>query len=123
MQHLKSFVLSEGVRYQDLEPSHQNLHPQKSKSSSVRGLDGWTLMMMTPEKDFALLYFENQAELPRISGLKSKASYSFQWFNPRDGDWKAPEMIQSDRKGNLVLPNFPDGSNPSSTDWAAKIYL
>jgi hypothetical protein len=121
MQHLKSFVLSEGGGYQQLQPSHQKLHPQKAKNSSLRGLDGWSFMMINPEKDLALLYFENRAELPRISGLRNNTSYSFQWFNPRNGEWKEAETIRSDRKGNLTLPGFPDGSNPSSTDWAAKI--
>ncbi|MDT0686619.1 DUF5060 domain-containing protein [Autumnicola psychrophila] len=121
MQHLRSFMLSEGDRYQQLKPSHQRLHPHKSETSKLRGLDGWTLMMMTPEKDFSLLYIENKAELPTISGLKKNTSYSFEWYNPRNGEWHEPEVIKSDRKGNLKLSNFPDGSNPSSKDWAAKI--
>jgi hypothetical protein len=121
MQHLKLFVLSEGVSYQHLQPYHQHLHPQKAKKSAVRGLDGWSFMMLNPEKDFALLYFENKAELPKISGLKNNTSYSFQWFDPRSGEWKARKIIKSDRKGNLTVPAFPDGSNPSSADWAAKI--
>ena len=121
MQHLQSFIFSEGRRYQDLQPYHQHLHPQQAKSSSVRGLDGWSLMMITPGKDFGLIYFENRSELPIISGLKNNASYSFQWFNPRNGEWKPTVIIKSDAKGNLTIPKFPDGSNPSSTDWAAKI--
>ena len=87
----------------------------------MRGLDGWSLMMLNDEKDFGLLYFENQTELPQISGLKKSASYIFQWFNPRNGEWKEAKTVWSDRKGNLILPPFPDGQNPASTDWAAKI--
>lgn len=121
MQHLKSFVLSEGARYQELEPYHHHLHPQKAKNSALRGLDGWSLMMITPSKDFALLYFENKAELPVISGLKKNTSYSLQWFDPIKGEWKASHVITSDKKGNMTLPNFPDGSAISSTDWGAKI--
>jgi hypothetical protein len=59
--------------------------------------------------------------LPTISGLKNNTSYSFQWFNPIKGEWKQPQTVKSDKKGNLTIPNFPDGSNLSSTDWAAKI--
>jgi hypothetical protein len=121
MQHLKSFVLSEGARYQELEPYHHHLHPQKAKNSAVRGLDGWSFMMVTPSKDFALLYFENKAELSSVSGLKNNTSYSLQWFDPVKGEWKETQVIKSDRKGNLIIPNFPDGSNLSSSDWAAKI--
>lgn len=121
MQHLRTFVLSAGARYQQLQPHQQHLHPQKAKNSSVRGLDGWSLMMLSPEKDFGLLYCENRAELPAISGLKSNTSYSFQWFDPRNGEWKEAQIIQSDRKGKLSLPVFPGGQKTSSTDWAARI--
>jgi hypothetical protein len=121
MQHLKSFVLSEGARYQHLQPYHQHLHPQKSKKSAVRGLDGWSFMMVTPEKDFALLYFESKTELPFISGLKGNTNYSFQWFDPITGEWKEKTTIKSDRKGKLVIPNFPGETNLSSRDWAGKI--
>lgn len=121
MQHLKSFVLSEGARYQELEPYHHHLHPQKAKNSNVRGLDGWSFMMISASKDFALFYFENKADLPAVSGLKKNTSYSFQWFNPVTGEWKETQTITADKKGNVILPNFPDGSNVSSTDWAAKM--
>ena len=78
-------------------------------------------MMMNPEKDFALLYFENRAELPKISGLKNNTSYSIQWFNPRNGEWKQPTIIKSDVAGNLTIPNFPGSAGVASVDWAAKI--
>jgi len=123
MQYLKSFILSEGFHYQYLQPCHQNLHPRQAKGSSVRSLDGWSLMMMTPEKDLALLYFENKAELPKITGLKNNTAYSFQWYNPRNGQWSKVQLIRSDANGNLQLPHFPDGSNIASTDWAAKIKI
>lgn len=123
MQHLSAFILSEGAEFQQLQPHQQHLHPQKAKNSSVRGLDGWSLMMLNAEKDLGMLYCENGAELPKISGLKDNSNYSFQWFDPRNGEWKEAQTIKSDRKGNLVIPQFPDGQNPSSTDWAAKIML
>ena len=37
MQHLKTFVLSEGASFQQLQPFHHNLHPKKAKNASVRG--------------------------------------------------------------------------------------
>ncbi len=121
MQHLASFILSEGNKYQQLQPSSQNINPQKAPGSPDRGLDGWSYMMRTPEKDFALLYFENQSVLPTLNGFKPNTSYQFQWFNPRDGKWEKSIDIKSDEKGVLKLPAFPDGKNPSSIDWAAKI--
>ena len=121
MQHLSTFILSEGAKYQQLEPRHKNIHPRKAPGSPEKGLDGWAYMMCTPGKDFALLYFENKSVLPTLSGFKGNTSYSFQWFNPRSGKWGEKTTIKSDGKGILVIPAFPDGKNPFSADWAAKI--
>ena len=121
MQHLKKFILSEGARYQELQLGSQNIHPQKAPDSPEMGLDGWSYMMCTPDKDFALLYFENQAVLPTLSEFKANTSYYFQWFNPRDGEWTEKMTILSNGEGKLKIPEFPDGQNPSNIDWAAKI--
>jgi hypothetical protein len=123
MQHLSSFVLSEGKKYQKLEPCHDNINPRKAPNSPEKGLDGWAYMMRTPERDFALLYFENQSVLPRLDGFKENTSYSFKWFNPSNGKWEKSVNIKADGKGILGLPAFPDGKDPSSNDWAAKITL
>jgi hypothetical protein len=80
-------------------------------------------MMRTAEKDLALLYFENQAVLPALSGFKPDSSYTFQWFNPRNGRWEKSITVKTDEKGMLTPPGFPDGQNPSAIDWAAKIIL
>jgi hypothetical protein len=121
MQHLKTFIMSEGDKYQELQLSSQNIQPQKVEGSPARGLDGWSFMMRTTEKDLALLYFENEAVLPRLSGFKSNTSYYFQWFNPSTGEWKEKITIKTDKKGILVVPEFPDGQYTSTSDWAAKI--
>jgi hypothetical protein len=121
MQHLAAFILSEGNKYQQLLLASRDIHPRKAPNSPERGLDGWSFMMRTAEYDFALLYFENQAVLPTLSGFKPDASYRLQWFNPRNGQWSQDIDIQSDKKGILALPEFPDGRNPSVIDWAAKI--
>ena len=121
MQHLKAFMLSEGTKYQQLTLAVQDVLPHKAPGSPDQGLDGWSYMMRTPEKDFALLYFENQSVLPTLRGFKSNTIYSIQWFNPIDGAWGKKISITSDRNGGLRLPRFPDGSTPSATDWALKI--
>jgi len=121
MQHLGVFVLSEGDKYQELEPCPGNIHPQKAPDSPEEGLDGWAYMMRTPEKDFALLYFENRSVLPYLSGFIENESYKFRWFDPRNGKWESIVEIKSDEKGELELPAFPDGKDPSVTDWAGKI--
>jgi len=123
MQHLRLFILSEGKRYQQLQPAYKDIDPRKAVNSSERGLDGWSHMIRTPEKDLALLYFENKAELPKLNGFKPNASYSFQWFDPRNGKWQKLLIVKADKNGTLLIPEFPDKHNPSSTDWAAKILL
>jgi hypothetical protein len=123
MRNLESFILSEGSRYQALQIAYKDLHPQKAPGSPSDGLDGWSYMMRTPEKDFALLYFEHQAVLPELTGFKAHTVYLFQWFNTVNGEWSKIKIIETDKKGKLVLPQFPDGQNPSSIDWAAKIKI
>ncbi len=123
MQYLKAFILCGGKVYQELELARQDVIPNKAPGSPEQGLDGWSYMMRTSDKDFALLYFENQSMLPLLTNFKSNASYFFQWFNPDTGEWKDKVMIKSDGKGTLKIPGFPDKQNPSSTDWAAKIVL
>ena len=121
MQNLRSFMLSEGDKYQRLGLSSDDIHPRKAPNSPERGLDGWSFMMRTAECYLALLYFENQAVLPKLSGFEPGTLYSFQWFNPVSGQWKPAITIKTDEDGILTLPDFPDGQNPSSIDWAAKI--
>jgi hypothetical protein len=121
MQHLKKFILSEGKRYEDLQLARVDVHPNKAPGSPEKGLDGWSYMMRTTEKDFALLYFENQSVLPSLTNFKPNTSYYFQWFNPINGEWKEKIEIKSGENGKLELPEFPDEKNPSSKDWAAKI--
>lgn len=121
MQHLSTFVLSEGDKYRLLEPCFNDIHPARAPDSPEKGLDGWAYMMCTPARDFALLYFENQSASPGLSGFKESTAYGFQWFNPRNGEWGEEIAVKSDVDGELQLPAFPDRANPSSTDWAAKI--
>jgi hypothetical protein len=121
MQHLKAFMLSEGSKYQNLQPASKFINPQKAKGSPEMGLDGWSYMMRTPGKDFALLYFENQSALPVLMGFKPNKSYFLNWFNPINGEWKKPVSIKSDKKGALAIPEFPDKQNPCVMDWALKI--
>ena len=121
MQHLGKFILSEGDKYQALKISYQDIHPQKAPGSPEEGLDGWSYMMRTPEKDFALLYFENKSVLPEIYGFIPNTKYSIQWFSPAKGEWRESIVIQTDKNGVLIIPFFPDRQNPAIIDWAAKI--
>jgi hypothetical protein len=121
MQYLHAFILSEGNKYQNLQPAYKDINPRKAPGSPGMGLDGWAYMMRTAEKDFALLYFENQSVVPELSGFDPKTKYSLIWYIPTKGEWKDPVIIQSDKEGKLTIPFFPDKQNPSVIDWAAKI--
>jgi len=121
MQYLNAFILSEGNKYQNLQPAYKDISPRKASGSPGMGLDGWSYMMRSPEKDFALLYFENQSVVPELSGFVPNTKYSLIWYIPTKGEWKDPVVIQSDKEGTLIIPFFPDKQNPSVIDWAAKI--
>ncbi|MBN2636968.1 MAG: DUF4038 domain-containing protein [Prolixibacteraceae bacterium] len=121
MQLLNEFVLSEGGKYQELKPAHNNIIPQKAPGSLNRGLDGWSYMMRTDNKDFALLYFENQSVLPELTGFTPNTTYTLFWFDTVSGDWHNSQSLQSDETGKLKLPEFPNGQNPTTIDWALKI--
>ncbi len=123
MKHLKNFILSEGSRYQQLQLAYKNITPQKAPGAPENGLDGWSYMMWTPQKDFALLYFENGAVKPQLAGFTPNATYRFLWYHPKTGKWENAMTIKSDNKGTLAVPGFPNGTNPSNADWAAKILL
>jgi hypothetical protein len=121
MQYLRSFILSEGNNYQSLQIASNDIHPQKAPGSPQNGLDGWSYMMRTPQKDFALLYFEHQSLSPELTGFKPGTSYTIQWFTPTNGKWGKKISIKTDKSGILILSAFPDGQSMSVIDRAAKI--
>jgi len=79
--------------------------------------------MRNRERNFALLYFEHDSELPAIHNFVPNGTYSFQWYHPVKGTWEEEVRIKSDKKGVLKLPNFPEDNDRLYTDWAAKIVL
>lgn len=121
MQYLAEFILSEGKRYQDLQPGWQNIHPQKAPGSKEMAMDGWSYMMQTTDKKLAFLYFENKAVPPELSGFIPNTFYSLQWYNPVNGRWLNKIKIKTDNNGQLIINKFPDASQRTETDWAAKI--
>lgn len=121
MQYLYAFILSEGNDFQNLQPATKDVIPNKAPNSPEMGLDGWAYMMRTPEKDFALLYFENQSVIPKLAAFKPNTRYQLEWFNPLNGEWVNSAAIKTDRKGTLTLTSFSGGSKLSSIDWALKV--
>ncbi len=121
MRHLRDFVLSEGGRYQELEPVPTALTPRVAPGSLADGLDGWSFLLRTRAADFALAYFENGAVPARLAGFAPGAAYRWTWFDPRTGTWAAPLALTADAAGTLATPTFPAGAPASAADWAAKI--
>jgi hypothetical protein len=123
MQHLKTFMLSEGARYQDLRLASTDLLPRSIPDALADGLDGWSFLMRTAQSDFALAYFENKALRPTIKGFQSGKQYVWTWFDPRSGAWSEPIALKAGNDGALLAPSFPNGGAQSAEDIAAKIIL
>jgi hypothetical protein len=121
MQHLRSFVLSNGARYQQLTLASQDLEPRGIPGALADGLDGWSFLMRTPERDFALAYFENRALRPRLGGFDPGSGYQWTWFDPRSGQWSRARTVKADSKGVIEAPPFSDGGEQAGSDIAAKI--
>jgi hypothetical protein len=121
MQHLRSFVLAEGDRYQQLTLASQDLEPRSIPGALADGLDGWSFLMRTAERDFALAYFENKALTARLKGFSPGARYSWTWFDPRNGAWGRPATLKADAGGIITAPAFPARGKQATVDIAAKI--
>jgi hypothetical protein len=121
MRHLRTFVLSEGRRYQDLIPSADMLWPDKSSGPKTN--TGWAYGARTTDRDFFLLYFERDCPKATVSGLLSNREYAAQWFNPRTGNWLSAETWTTDSAGRINLPQFPGGRDTSVDDWGLKLTL
>jgi hypothetical protein len=121
MQHLRAFVLCEGDRYQALTLASQDLEPRSDPGAQADGLDGWSFLMRTPARDFALAYFENKAMRVRLAGFTPGARYDWSWFDPRSGRWSRAISLKADAAGVLGAPPFVAGGKQAARDVAAKI--
>jgi hypothetical protein len=124
LRHLKAFVLSEGTRYRDLEPAPDMLRP--NRSGKPDGLTGWAFSAATPDGTCVAMYFEAGCPVATVRGLAPGRVYRAAWFDPRTGADIACDggcLLAADSRGELMLPPFPDGSDPSETDWALRLTL
>jgi len=121
MRHLRTFILSEGSRYQALVPSVGLVQP--SRSGKEKSCLGWAYCARTAEKDLFVLYFEKDCPQAGLSGALPDSKYKALWFNPRTGDWISASALIADSAGKITLPNFPDKLARSNTDWALKLTL
>jgi hypothetical protein len=121
MRHLKTFILSEGPRYQDLIPCTDRISP--NQSAGPKGVAGWAYGAATPEQDFLLLYFEKDCPRAAVAGAKANARYAARWFDPRNGEWIPDSALVADTSGRIALPPFPNQTARSDRDWALKLTL
>ncbi|MCH7558872.1 MAG: DUF4038 domain-containing protein [Planctomycetes bacterium] len=121
MRHLRTFVLSEGRRYQNLVPSAEMVQP--NRTGKEKSCLGWAYCARTAEKDLFLLYFEKDCPKASLSGALPRSKYKALWFNPRTGDWIGAGVLIADSAGRITLPSFPDKSTRSNTDWGLKLTL
>jgi len=117
MRFLRDFVLSEGGRSQQLTLASADLRPRASAAAVADGLDGWAYLMRTPDRRFALAYFERHAARPHLAGMQPRARYAWTWFDPQNGRWSKAIDLTADAKGELAAPAFPKPDR----DWAAKL--
>jgi hypothetical protein len=82
-------------------------------------------MMRTPDKNFALLYFESESVLPVLNNFTPGEKYHFLWYDTITGKWLEDNdaVLVADDNGQLNLPEFPGGGEKSTRDWAAKIVV
>ena len=120
MAPLRDFVLSEGAAYQELELARDDVRPNAAPGAHPNGLDGWSYMMRTPDRQLALLYFEHAAVHPTLHGFAPGAAYTLVWVDPASGERLTPVALAADADGVLRPPPFPE-TDRQYTDWAAAI--
>jgi hypothetical protein len=122
MRHLKTFILSEDRRYQDLIPCTDRISP--NQSAGPKAATGWAYGAATPEQDLLLLYFEKDCPQATVAGARANARYAARWFDPRDGKWIDVDVpLVADTSGRITLPSFPNETAESDSDWALKLTL
>jgi hypothetical protein len=99
----------------------KDLEPRGIAGAPADGLDGWSFLMRTPRRDFALAYFENQAPRARLKGFSPGQAYRWQWFDPRNGSWSRALSVRADAAGVLSTPASPAAASAGPADFAAKI--
>lgn len=118
IRHITTFANVKGNRYLDLEPNAEWVVPNKTGPGF--SYYGWAYCARTPDRDFFLLYFENEAPLDaQVRGAIAGATYRPTWFDPRDGEWQqAGEPVTVAKSSVLSLPSRPD-----DRDWGLMLEL
>jgi hypothetical protein len=118
MRYLKTFILSEGRRYQDLTPCTDLISP--NREGKPGGANGWAYAAKTAERDLFLAYLEKDCPPAKLSGLLPDTEYRAQWFDPRTGKWSPAGngVLKANQSGWIQLPDLL-----SNDDWGLKLTL
>lgn len=124
-KHSVELLLSEGLKYQDLQVSNESLPDRIRNGFTPQKLEGWAHMLKTPDNELILIYFEKEAQRQTISALAVGRKYKSQWFNPQNGEWSkvGDGILITEEDGTLQMPVFPGGKASAMTDWVAKLTM
>ena len=114
VKYLRDFLLSEGLRYQELIPNAELITP--NKTGNPYGYRGWAFAAATKKRDLVMGYVEKECPRTAIRALRPFEYYNLTWFDVRTGEWSDPVEIQVDYLGMLHLPAYP-----TDEDWAFKL--
>ena len=116
MQHLRTFALSVGRRYQDLEPDHDLVVP--SETQITKGYEGWAYAARTRDKNIFLVYFEKGCPRSLVRGALPMSLYRARWFDPRLGKWTdvGDGVAKANNIAEIQLPDFS-----SDADWGLSL--
>jgi hypothetical protein len=112
--HARTFMLTNGAKYQDLVPHKEYLSPAWNST------DNWAYCMLTDDKKLFKIFFEKDIK-DNVSGALPNTVYNAQWFNPRTGEWINAGLngtLKSDAYGIVIIPSPPT----SSEDWGLSLF-
>jgi hypothetical protein len=108
MQHLRTFALSIGRKFQELEPDANLVSP--NKTHITLGYEGWAYAARTPDKKIFVACFEKACTRSQTRAALPLSSYRAQWSDPRVGTWRdaGNGNVESSSTGIIQLPDFPN---------------
>jgi hypothetical protein len=116
MKHFRTFVWSQGRRFQDLLPATDHILP--NSNYVTRGYEGWAFCARSAEKDLFLGYLEKGCPQVAIRSALPRRAYTASWFNPKNGEWQPAGTLRANVSGRIQMPPAP-----SADDWALSVVL